>query len=98
MLTGLLLARQKFGPRIDVTGGDDFRERTVMLAVEHRLDIRFGDAALEARRLSLVRLMQQQEELARAVQKARSMPPQRTVSEPRRPERKPEPSPDGPER
>jgi hypothetical protein len=69
-----------------------------MLAVEHRLDIRFGDAALEARQMSLVRLMQQQEELARAVQKARSLPPQRTVSEPRRPERKPEPSPDGPER
>jgi hypothetical protein len=71
---------------------------SVRLAVEHRLDIRFGDAALEARQMSLVRLMQQQEELARAVQKARSMPPQRTVSEPRRPERKPEPSPDGPER
>ncbi|MBB2984577.1 MAG: TraI/MobA(P) family conjugative relaxase [Paraburkholderia tropica] len=103
MLAGLLLARQKFGPDIDVKGGEDFRERTVRLAVEHHLDVRFGDAALEARRLTLTRLQQQQEERLRAIQQAQSRPVQRRVNEPSRPAPKPEPaplapSPDGPDR
>jgi hypothetical protein len=98
MLAGLLLARQKFGPRLDVSGSEDFRERTVVLVVGQRLDITFGDDQLEARRLELIRVQQQQEKLARGIQEARSMPSQRTVSEPPRPEQKPAPSPDGPER
>lgn len=100
MLAGLLLARQKFGSDIDVQGNERFRERTVLLVVEHRLDIRFGGAALEARRLKLMHLQERQEELLRAAQKMRAMqPPQRMAGEPPRPAPKPEPpSPDGPDR
>ncbi|WP_434715361.1 TraI/MobA(P) family conjugative relaxase [Paraburkholderia sp. A3RO-2L] len=67
MLAGLLLARQKFGSRIDVTGSEHFRERTAVLAATYRLDITFGDVALEATRLALVR-EQRQRENARAIQ------------------------------
>lgn len=107
MLAGLLLARQKFGRDIDVQGSEDFRERTVRLAVGHRVDVRFGDAMMEAQRLNLIRLLAQQEDAKRlrAAQKVRSMQlPQRMVSEPPRPAPKPEPapppspSPDGPDR
>lgn len=99
MLAGLLLARQKFGPDVDVKGSANFRERTVRLAIENRLDIRFGDTALEARRLELVRLQQQQERL-RSLQKTRTVQPQRTAGGPPLPPQKlgHEPSPDGPER
>ncbi|WP_120297776.1 LPD7 domain-containing protein [Paraburkholderia sp. BL23I1N1] len=89
MLAGLLLARQKFGPGIDPLGSEDFLERTVMLSVEHRLDVRFRDAALEARWLNLMPLQAQQEELLRAEQKARSVQLQRMVSEPQQPQPKP---------
>lgn len=68
MLAGLLLARQKFGSRIDVTGSERFRERTAVLAATYRLDITFGDVALEATRLTLIR-EQDQRENARAAQK-----------------------------
>jgi hypothetical protein len=106
MLAGLLLARQKFGRDIDVQGSEDFRERTVRLAVEHRVDVRFGDAMMEAQRLNLIRLLAQQEEAERlrAAQKAKSVQPrQRMVSEPPAPAPKPDlapppPSPDGPDR
>lgn len=105
MLAGLLLARQKFGRDIDVQGSEDFRERTVRLAVEHRVDVRFGDAMMEAQRLNLIRLLAQREEAERlrAVQKAKPLPPQRVASEPPRPAPSPEPlqpspSPDGPDR
>ena len=61
MLAGLLLARQKFGSQIDVSGNDDFRERTVVLAVTYRLDVTFGDDILEARRLQLVQAQRQRD-------------------------------------
>ncbi|WP_321891863.1 TraI/MobA(P) family conjugative relaxase [Paraburkholderia tropica] len=54
MLAGLLLARQKFGRHIDVSGNAHFLERTAMLAALYHLDVRFGDPALEARRQMLV--------------------------------------------
>ncbi|WP_343669720.1 TraI/MobA(P) family conjugative relaxase [Paraburkholderia heleia] len=74
MLTGLLLARQKFGPYIDVTGSEDFRQRSAMLVVKYRLDIRFGDTALEAMRLALIRERRQE-----AVARARQKPPDRVA-------------------
>jgi hypothetical protein len=97
MLAGLLFARQKFGPCIDVSGSEDFRERTAVLVVAQRLDITFDDDTLEARRLQLVKVKQQQ---ARTAQKTPSATPsQRTASRSpeSRPEPKPMPSPDGPE-
>ena len=59
MLAGLLLARQKFGPRINVSGSEDFRKRTAVLVVAQRLDIMFDDEVLEASRLQLMRLQLQ---------------------------------------
>ncbi|PYE16569.1 relaxase/mobilization nuclease-like protein [Paraburkholderia silvatlantica] len=106
MLTGLLLARQKFGPHIDVTGSEDFRQRSAMLVVKYRLDIRFGDTALEAVRLALIR-EREQEAVARARQKPSDRVAQRERMEDqsvhRVHEREPQATPlrapiDGPER
>jgi hypothetical protein len=101
MLTGLLLARQEFGSRIDVTGDDDFRERTVMLVVAYRLDIAFGDNQMDTRRLELM-LLQQGRTNARAAQKdgpaiLQERPTGRSP-EPRLERESEHPSPDGPER
>ncbi|HDR9880343.1 TraI/MobA(P) family conjugative relaxase [Burkholderia cenocepacia] len=93
MLAGLLLARQKFGSQIDVSGNDDFRERTVTLAVAHRLDIAFGDDALEARRLQLVQAQRWRD-------RTRAQEAQRTPTPPtdtRSPAPTPERSSNGPE-
>ncbi|MEX3916206.1 TraI/MobA(P) family conjugative relaxase [Paraburkholderia sp. BR10872] len=106
MLTGLLLARQKFGPRVDVTGSEHFRERTAVLVVKYRLDIQFGDAALEATRQALVREREAQD-IARTVREApdRAAPRAPVVDQSinRSREREPQPMPsqapvNGPER
>jgi hypothetical protein len=100
MLAGLLLARQKFGSRIDVTGSEHFRERTAELAVTYRLDITFGDVALEAMRLGLIR--EQERKNARAAEKnnAVTQPEWAARSSPERePQLKPgQPSAGGPDR
>ncbi|AOJ87569.1 hypothetical protein WS87_13255 [Burkholderia sp. MSMB0856] len=100
MLTGLLLARQKFGSTIDVSGSEEFRERTAMVVVTYRLNITFGDEALEARRKQL---MQAREQCEHAREAQRTLPapqPPRVVD--RLPESQlapnPERSSDGPER
>ncbi|CAM2194909.1 Relaxase/mobilization nuclease [Paraburkholderia kururiensis] len=98
MLAGLLLARQKFGSHIDVTGSEDFRERTAVLAVAYRLDVTFGDDALEARRLLLAQVQaQQQREQVREAQGTPRHRRDNRVLEPKL-EPMPTPSPDGPER
>ena len=97
----IMLARQKFGRDIDVQGSEDFRKRTVRLAVEHRVDVRFGDAMMEAHRVNLIRLLAQREEAERlrAAQRTRpAPPPQRVVGEPPRPAPRPEPLPPSPSR
>lgn len=53
MLAGLLLAREKFGRTLEVVGNAAFGAKTVQLVVEHRLNIRFGDALLEAQRQAI---------------------------------------------
>ncbi|HEM7879390.1 relaxase/mobilization nuclease domain-containing protein [Burkholderia contaminans] len=88
MLAGLLLARQKFGPQIDVSGNDDFRERTVMLAVAYRLDVTFGDDILEARRMQLVQVQRRRDQ-------ARAQEAQRTPAQPTD-TRSPAPTPERP--
>jgi hypothetical protein len=98
MLAGLLLARQKFGPRIDVTGSEDFRERTAELVVTQRLDLTFGDEALEVRRLQLIHLQQQRTQADTAHQVLAAMSPRRTTDGPHMAGPRSEPSPDGPER
>ncbi|RQR38978.1 MULTISPECIES: TraI/MobA(P) family conjugative relaxase [unclassified Burkholderia] len=99
MLTGLLLARQKFGSAIDVSGSEDFRERTVMLVVAYRLNVTFGDEALEVGRKQLMQAREQREH-AREAQRTFPVPPQRAgdrLQEPQ-PVPNPEQSSDGLER
>ncbi|WP_199543105.1 TraI/MobA(P) family conjugative relaxase [Paraburkholderia kururiensis] len=96
MLAGLLLARQKFGPQIDVTGSEAFRERTAVLAVTCRIDVTFGDEALEARRLQLARAQRQREHVREAKGTRQNQRDNRSL-EPK-PESMPTPSADGPER
>ncbi|WP_421073648.1 TraI/MobA(P) family conjugative relaxase [Paraburkholderia sp. A2WS-5] len=101
MVAGLILARQKFGSQIDVTGSEHFRERTAALAATYRLDITFGDVALEAMRLALIR-EQRQRENAHVPEKAHSVAQPEWVAG-SSPEREPrvnpgQPSMNGPER
>ncbi|HKU00274.1 MAG TPA: TraI/MobA(P) family conjugative relaxase [Paraburkholderia sp.] len=94
MLAGLLLAHQKFGSGIDVTGNEHFRERTAVLAATHRLDITFGDAALEATRLALIR-EQRERENVRATQTPQPVAQPEWVAG-SSPEREPQPRPGRP--
>lgn len=52
----LQMAIARYGARIAVNGSDAFREQVLMAAVAEGLRITFADAALEQRRLQLVRL------------------------------------------
>ncbi len=65
VLAGLLLARQKFGAALNVAGDADFKTKAVQLAVEHQLDIRFGDPVLEAQRQALELARKQTEDALR---------------------------------
>lgn len=49
------LARERYGACLKVDGSDDFRERIARAAASAQLSITFDDAALEARRLELMR-------------------------------------------
>lgn len=51
---GLLIAREKFGPNLTLTGPADFQQRVVAVAVAQGIVIRFVDPQLEALRLQLV--------------------------------------------
>jgi hypothetical protein len=53
LAAGLLLAREKFGQQITLTGSDHFKDAAIRIMVERRLDIRLADPVLEAKRLVL---------------------------------------------
>ena len=59
MLTGLLLAREKFGPNLDVVGDAEFKTRAVQLVVEYQIHVLFGDPEMEALRRQLDAARQQ---------------------------------------
>lgn len=50
---GLLLASEKFGPHLALTGSSEFQRRVVEVAVAQGIDIKFVDPQLEAMRLQL---------------------------------------------
>lgn len=52
----LRMAVHRYGENIAVNGSDEFKERIARVAATSNLNINFKDAALEARRLELVRL------------------------------------------
>lgn len=53
LAAGLLLARQKFGQQLTLTGSDQFKDAAIRIMVERRLDIRLVDPALEAKRQAM---------------------------------------------
>jgi len=53
MLAGLLLAREKFGPNLNVVGDAEFKTRAVQLAVTYQIHVMFGDSEMEVQRQQL---------------------------------------------
>ena len=53
LAAGLLLARQKFGQQITLTGSDQFKDEAIKIMVQKRMDVRLADPALEAKRQAL---------------------------------------------
>ena len=49
----LLIAREKWGEKIKLSGSDEFKELAVRCAVEGNVAVQFADATLESRRQSL---------------------------------------------
>lgn len=56
---GLLLASQKFGGKLTLTGSEAFQRRAVELAVQQNMQVRFLDPAAEQYRLQLIRHQEQ---------------------------------------
>lgn len=54
IVAGLLLAREKFGSNLTLTGSADFQRRAVEVAVANGIAVKFTDPQLEAMRLQLV--------------------------------------------
>lgn len=54
IVAGLLLAREKFGSNLTLTGSADFQRRAVEVAVANGISVKFTDPQLEAMRLQLV--------------------------------------------
>lgn len=49
----LAVAQHKFGTVIEVTGPDEFKQRAIEAAVEHEINLRFADPAMEAQRVQM---------------------------------------------
>lgn len=50
----LIMARERYGQQVDVTGSVQFKAMAILAAVEGDMDIRFADAAMESRRAALM--------------------------------------------
>lgn len=59
---GLLLASQKFGSTLTLTGSPDFQHRAVEIAVKQNMQVRFLDRAAEQYRLKLIQEKEQSNE------------------------------------
>jgi len=57
---GLMLARQKFGGELTLTGPAEFQKRAVEIAVQQRMQIQFLDPAAEQYRQQLIQQHQEQ--------------------------------------
>ena len=68
IVSGLLIAREKFGSTLTLTGSPEFQQRVVALAVAQGIPVKFADPALEEMRLRLV------EEKRSAMQPATRVP------------------------
>lgn len=68
IISGLLIAREKFGSTLTLTGSPEFQQRVVALAVSQGIAVKFADPALEEMRLRLV------EEKHRAMSTQKSQP------------------------
>lgn len=54
IVTGLLIAREKFGSTLTLTGSQEFQQRVVALTVSQGIAVKFADPVLEEMRLRLV--------------------------------------------
>lgn len=54
IVVGLLLAREKFGTNLTLTGSSEFQRRVVAVAVAHGIHVKFVDPRLDAIRQQLV--------------------------------------------
>lgn len=67
----LLIAREKFGPQLTLTGSIAFQKRAVAVAVAQGIAVKFADPQLEALRL---RLLEEKRRPARATEKSTIKP------------------------
>ena len=65
----LAVAQHKFGTVIEVTGNDEFKQRAIEAAVEHEINIRFSDPAMEAQRVQMIEAKLQAERDAQRAQR-----------------------------
>lgn len=72
ILAGLLLAREKFGTGLTLTGSAEFQHRAVAVAAAHGISIKFVDPNLEAMRLQLL----EENRIARMLPPTNALPPQ----------------------
>lgn len=68
LAAGLLLARQKFGQQITLTGSDQFKEAAIRIMVAKGMDIRLTDPTLEIKRQTL------ESQRSESIQKSRNGP------------------------
>lgn len=66
LAAALAVAQSKFGQTLTLTGPHDFQLRAVRAAVEHGLNVKFKDPALEEMRLHLIEAKRQAERQAQA--------------------------------
>lgn len=59
---GLMLAHQKFGSALTLTGPADFQKRAIEIAVQQRMQVTFVDPAAEQYRQQLIQQQQHQEQ------------------------------------
>lgn len=53
IVAGLMLAKEKFGTSLTLTGSDEFQRRVVALSVERGIAVQFGDPQLELLRIEI---------------------------------------------
>ena len=67
IVAGLLIAREKFGNNLTLTGSPDFQQRAVEIAVAQRIIVKFADPQLEAMRQQLTAENRQAERASKPV-------------------------------
>lgn len=75
---GLLIAREKFGGNLSLTGSHEFQRRAVQIAVDRGIAVKFVDPQLEALRQQITAEKRQVQQVAKKT--APKMPPKRNAA------------------